>query len=300
VWGDLANIEARVLPWLAGPASRSAQRVLEVFYRADADPKANPDVYCLAAAGIDQVDIDTLWQAHLAKEDWAKSARQKGKIAVLSLGFGGGSGALLNMAANYGMSFAEEEASAIVKGWRQSNPWAGAFWDKVWDAFGAAFASPGVPQLAGRLTYIGVPYLGEVSVLCILPDGRALCYRDVKHGLRERTWPDGRTSVEPQYTFSGAYGRKGLWYGTLVENATQATAASILRAALADLEDADPRLGLTRGHTHDEIVRTAPERLAGEARAHLREVMAAKRPWAEGLPVEADTHSHWYYTKALD
>jgi DNA polymerase len=301
VWGDWSNIEARKLPWLAGPDSRSAVAKLEVFRKADLDPKKNPDTYCLAASGIDRVPIDELWAAHLAKEEWAKKARQKGKIAELSLGFGGGVGALLNMAAAYRMSFPEDEAKAIVEGWRAANPWAKLFWDALWSAFTAAAENPGTPYPVGRVVYLGVEgYLGKVTVLCFLPDGRALCYRNVKHELRNREWPDGRVTQELQVTFANAFGRKGLWYGILAENITQAAAASMLRTTLVDLEEGDHDVFQPVGHTHDETIGIAFDDRIDEAKEFLHRTMTKERGWAAGCPVAAEISSHWYYTKSVD
>jgi DNA polymerase len=301
VWGDWSNIEARKLPWLVGPDSRSAVAKLEVFRQADLDPKKNPDTYCLAAAGIDQVPIAELWAAHLAKEPWAKKARQKGKIAELSLGFGGGVGALLNMAAAYRMSFPEDEAKEIVKGWRRANAWATPFWEALWNAFLAAMDNPGTPYPVGRVVYIGIEgYLGAVTVLAILPDGRALCYRNVKKELRNREWPDGTVTQELQVTFAGAFGRKGLWYGILAENITQATAASMLRTTLVDLVYDGGDLFDACGHTHDETIGLADEDRVEDAKEFLHRTMTKPRLWAEGCPVAAEINAHWYYTKSLD
>jgi DNA polymerase bacteriophage-type len=301
VWGDWSNIEARKLPWLAGPDSRSALAKLQVFTDTDLDPEGVPDTYCRAAAEIDKIDLDDLWARYKDKDPGAKMARQKGKIAELALGFGGGNGALLSMAAAYRMSFSGEEASVIVKGWREANPWAVLFWDAVWNAFTAAAANPGTPYPAGRVVYMGVEgYLGNVTVLCFLPDGRALCYRNVKQELRNRELPDGTTIQQLQFTFAGAFGRKGLWYGTLAENVTQAVAASMLRATLVDLENGDHELFQPCGHTHDETIGMAYSRRADEAKEFLHRTMTKHRGWASDCPIAAEVSSHWYYTKSVD
>lgn len=301
VWGDWSNIEARKLPWLAGPDSRSAMAKLEIFRNVDLDPANNPDVYCLAASGIEQVPLADLWARYLDKDPGAKAARQKGKIAELSLGFGGGNGALLNMAAAYRMSFTEEEATTIVAGWRAANPWARSFWDALWAAFTAAYENPGTPYPVGRVVYLGVAdYLGKVSVLCILPDGRPLCYRNVKMELRNRELPDGKVIQQLQYTFANAFGRKGLWYGILAENITQAAAASMLRTTLVDLEDGDHDIFQPVGHTHDEAIGMAFDNRIDDAKEFLHRTMTKHRDWAAGCPVAAEISEHWYYTKSVD
>lgn len=303
VWGDWSNIEARVLPWLAGAEER-----LEVFRLVDADP-SNPDVYVISAAGMDKKNVKEVWAAYKDEENpehrVAKNMRQKGKIAELSLGFGGGVGALLNMAANYGMAFTEAEAAPIVKAWRESNPWCTQFWKDVWSAFIAAANNPGRPYAAGRVVYIGIPdYLGTVTVQCYLPDGRPLTYRNVK--FEKRTIIDkltGEETVKEQWTFAGGYGRKGLWHGVLVENITQATAACLLRDTITRIEyEYDHAELMLDGHTHDEIVGECDD--TPEAIAHARKVMLDEMvdnpDWAEGLPLAAEISDHPYYSKAVD
>ena len=301
VWGDWSNIEARKLPWLAGPDSRSAVKKLEVFAATDRDPANVPDIYCRAAAVIDKLDLDDLWARYRDEDPIAKKARQKGKIAELALGFGGGNGALLNMAAAYRMSFPEDEATIIVKGWREANPWATLFWEALWSAFTAAVENPGTPYPVGRVVYMGIEgYLGKVTVLCFLPDGRSLCYRNVKQELRNRELPDGTVIQQLQFTFAGAFGRKGLWYGILAENITQAAAASMLRTTLVDLEDGDHDVFQPCGHTHDETIGLAFTDRVDEAKEFLHRTMTKQRDWAEGCPIAAEINSHWYYTKSVD
>lgn len=301
VWGDWSNIEARKLPWLAGENSRSAVAKLDVFRQTDLDPEGVPDTYCRAAAEIDHLDLDELWTRYRDKDPEAKKARQKGKIAELALGFGGGNGALLAMAAAYRMSFEDEEARRIVKGWRQANPWATLFWDALWAGFTAAIDQPGTPFPVGRVVFVGVEgYLGKITVLCFLPDGRALCYRNVKVELRNREMPDGTVVQQLQHTFAGAFGRKGLWYGTIAENITQATAASMLRTTLVDLEEGDHELFQPCGHTHDETIGLAYDDRVDEAKDYLHRTMTKERSWAAGCPIAAEVSSHWYYTKSVD
>ena len=297
VWGDWSNIEARVLPWLADCEAR-----LGVFRRVDADP-AMPDVYTVSAAGMDALDLPALWRGVKAKEGWAKEARQKGKISELSLGFGGASGALISMATNYGMAFTEKEAKEIVTKWRAANAWAQEFWDEVWTAFTSARSHPGTAFPAGRVTYLGVEgYLGDISVFCFLPDGRPLIYRDVR--WERRTITDSKTGEEvekEQFTFGRGFGRIGLWYGILAENITQATAASVLRRSLAELEfDLLPETtARVVAHTHDEIVIECDDTPAAvkEAKAALLDSMTYVPEWAEGLPLAADISDNFYYTK---
>lgn len=301
IWGDWSNIEARTLPWLAVCEER-----LDVFRKVDRDP-SNPDVYVISAAGMDNVDPQELWAAYKAKDKAAANTRQKGKIAELSLGFGGASGALLSMAAGYGMSFSDGEAAQIVNDWRRANEWARGFWDDLWSAFTSARARTGTPYSAGRVTYLGVEgYLGNVSVLCFLPDGRTLCYRDVRWERREVKNPKtDEMEMREQFTFGRGYGRVGLWYGILAENVTQAAAASILRRTMCRLEYDDfVHLDDVEivAHTHDEIVVQCPDdpETIAKVKKIIYDRMVEIADWMERLPLEADLSQNEYYTKHED
>lgn len=296
VWGDWSNIEARVLPWLA-----KADRRLEVFRRIDADPSA-PDVYVQGAAGMYGRDADELMARVRAKEPEAKTLRQRGKVAELALGFAGAGGALQSMAANYGMAFEDDEAKDIVARWRSANSWAVGFWDDLWDAFLYAHKHHGEMVPCGRVTYQGLEYLGRDSVVCYLPDGRPLVYRDVREKEfieRDEFDPEVILERKSQLVFDGQEGPKKLWKGILVENITQGTAASVLRWTLRTLRAEEEWLPVV-AHTHDEIIGCVDEDRENEAKATLEEYMLQDFGWNAGLPTAAGVTANVCYTKTLD
>ena len=297
VWADLSSIEARVLPWLS--ASSGGEQVLDIFRANDADPNA-PDHYCLEAAKIKGTTAQDVWDRYRDGDPTGKEDRQTGKIAVLSLGFGGALGALLKMAAAYGMGLSEAEAKTIVSNWRAGNPWAQEFWGALWNAFQAALTDPGEVYEAGRIAYLYNPdYLGG-AVFGSLPDGRLLTYRMPR--LRQVEVEDpktGRKTKENKMMFLRGREWRFLWHGLLAENATQGAAASILRDSLRAAEEDEAFPAAAIGHTHDEIIAETLETAAEEAAEQLREIMTAPRDWAAGLPLRAETTTNWYYTKAL-
>ena len=288
VWGDWSAIEARVLPWLG--EAYGGGRMLDVFLDNDADP-ALPDIYKQQAGLI------------LGKPpaDVSKAERQShGKVPVLSLGFGGGKGALFAMARNYGASFTETEAGDIVHGWRAGNTWAVAYWEDTWEAVLWCMHNPGMPRAVGtRLTYIFLPDYMQGTLVCVLPDGRPLLYPVLKWEERERKDKmTGKVEVKTQLTYRRGYGRAALWYGTLVENAVQAVAGSLLRQALYALGQSHPQYVV--GHVHDEILCMCDTADVAAMRDVLRDAMLALPEWADGLPMACEISDSFYYTKTID
>lgn len=288
VWADYSAIEARVTPWLG--EAFGAGFVLDIFRANDAD-KSLPDIYKRQAGSI--LGKDPL--------DVTKAERQShGKVPVLSLGFGGGKGALFNMARAYGASFTDGEAGEIVNKWREVNPWARRYWDDTWEAALWCMHNPGEPRMVGtRLTYVYLPDYMHGTLVCLLPDGRPLLYPVIKWESRERRDKlTGKVEVKEQLTYRRGYGRAALWYGTLVENAVQAVAGSILRHALWALDRSHPQLVV--GHTHDEVIGLVPTQDAAAGREALSAAMLDLPPWAEGLPMSCEATESFYYTKTLD
>jgi DNA polymerase len=311
VWGDWSAIEARMLPWLAG--SRGAQRTLDIFKTNDADPSL-PDIYVMTACELEGLDPIEWWGHYQDKTSKhhkaAKKLRQaQGKVPVLSLGFGGGLGALQNMATNYGVYMDDAAGDRMVKAWRETNPWARAFWDALWEAATSAVEKPGAIFTAGRVAYTYEPdYLGG-SLFCALPSGRLLTYPAIKwekrpvleKGTKKPILDgDGEPDTSWQLTYRKGWGRSALWYGKCAENVTQAEAGSLLREKLVVFEkDVGDWLPVV-GHTHDEIVGEVEEDGVGDALATVKEIMAENSDWNEGLPLAVDVKASWYYTKALD
>jgi len=281
VWGDWSQIEARVLPWLAG-----AEQRLNIFREVDDDPDV-PDLYVRSAAAMSNIRFDEV----------TPELRQRGKVAELACQFGGGAGALQNMAANYGMFLDRDAASRIAREWREVNGWATQYWNELWDAFMLAMRAPGTITSAGKIRYTYLPgYLGG-SMLCILPSGRLLTYRRIRQERRDTK--DARGNIidtKWDWTFARGYGRVKLWHGILAENITQAVAADVLRSALVRAVNT-PLLCNVRAHTHDEMLLEVPVRRATATGVLLKREMERAVQWSSGLPLKAETTCGYAYTK---
>jgi DNA polymerase len=295
VWSDWSAIEARVTPWLA--ASPEAEEVLEIFRACDADPSL-PDNYARAAADILHKDAGAI----------DKAERAIGKVATLALGFGGAVGALKTMALNYRIHLDDDEARRIVDAWRDANPWAPAFWGAhregesfgLWGAAMTAWEQPGRITSAGRLGFVYRDYLGG-SLFMALPSGRLLTYPRPEWREVDILDKDGEPTGERrrELSFRRAHGRAKLWRGTLCENAVQATAADLLRAAVTRIETNRAYAFMPiRLHTHDEILVEAAEGRAEEAKAILRREMLTLPDWAANLPLQSEESVCRYYTKS--
>lgn len=286
-WADWSAVEARGLPWLAD--SDAADEVLRVFEETDLDPSL-PDIYKRQAGSI----------LHKDPMEVTKSERQShGKVPVLSLGFGGGNGALHAMARNYGVSFTDEEATSVVKGWRAANPWAKDYWDDSWNAVLRALEDPGSEHSAGRVVYTYLQDYRKGTLFGVLPDGRALLYPSIRWEKREvKDKKTGVYETRNQLTYRRGRGRSVIWYGTLVENATQGICGSLLRWVLREFEETMP--GVLVGHTHDEVIGMAPLAKVEEAAAHLTKLMSTGPDWAAGFPLAAAADTNDWYTKTLD
>ena len=287
VWSDWSNIEARVLPWLAAGHEGALAR-LQIFRDVDRDPSI-PDLYTRTAAML----------SHCRIEEVTKAIRQRGKVAELALGFGGGLGSLQAMGAGYGIHVSDQEGRDAVSTWRASNQWCVRFWGKhnddesygLWGAALQALNRPRTLTYAGRIRFIYMPEMMK-SLLMILPSGRALTYRDIRfERVADLDDDDNVVGYSTQLRFHKGYYRSKIWHGTLCENAVQGTAADILRGTLVRCDD-------IVAHTHDEIVAEVEEKYAEFAMHSLRNIMRRGFDWSDGLPIMSEETCGYYYSKA--
>ena len=289
---DYSQIEARVLPWLSN--SDGGRKLLKDFQRSDVDPKF-PDLYRRTAGPMTGQDPSLISSAD----------RQRGKVAVLACGFGGGRNALHSMAANYRLSFTDEEAQSIVDAWRAANPWAPTFWgrhtkDDSYGLFGAArraIQSPLTQVAVGRVSFVYIPSRRDGTLLCILPSGRPLMYPSCR--MRDYDIVDKVTKkvldTRHGLTFRRARGIIALYGGRFAENVTQAAAADLLREAIVRLVEQGY---CVVSHSHDEIMVECDRADIAQTRAAMEEAMMFDRDWTKGLPLAVDVTERWYYSAA--
>ena len=254
VVADWSAIEARVTPWAS--ADPQAESVLDVF-------RQGRDIYKREAAGIYRMPEEDIGDE--------SEERQIGKVAILSLGFGGSVGAFSAMGRNYGIVLPESDSRRIVDAWRRANPWAVRYWGKLEEAYTRALRNPGREFPVGRITYM---YDGQ-HLWYALPSGRILCYPFAKFEGDEITYV--KAAWKPAAD-AKEWPRARLWRGLACENITQAIAHDLLRHSLRQLPE-------TVLHVHDEIVLEAADPEASKQR--LVKVMCTAPAWAQGLPLKA-------------
>ena len=254
---DFSAIEARVLAHLAGEKWRE-----KVFAEGG-------DIYCASASRMFHVPVE--------KHGVNSGLRQKGKIAELALGYGGGTGALKSMGA-LELGVPEEELQPLVDAWREANPRIVKFW---WDVDRAAKIA-----VRERITMvvrkICFEYKGGLLRIT-LPSGRELSY------LRPRI-EDGQYGSEV-ITYEGLdtakhWGRIETYGPKLVENIVQGVSRDLLAEAMKRLWHYP-----IVGHVHDEVIVEADDA------DDICGLMEQSPDWLPGLKLRADGYTCRTYRK---
>lgn len=257
---DYAAIEARVIAYLAGEQWR-----MDVFAQGG-------DIYCSSASQMFKVPV--------VKHGVNGHLRQKGKIAELACGYGGGVGALKAFGADK-MGLTEEEMQDIVTNWRNASPTIPKFWRDAENAAKTALQNP------GRTFTLpcGAAYYKDANALrCKLPSGRVLSY----WGARLE---DDSIVFMGQNQTTRKWEKTETWGGKLVENIVQAYARDCLAVAMFRLDAAGYKICF---HVHDEIIAEAPE---GSRWEDMADIMGLPIDWAPGLILRGDGYETKFYMK---
>lgn len=268
VVADFSAIEARVTAWFAGEEWR-----LQTF-------RDGGDIYCASASQMFHVPV--------VKHGINGELRQKGKVAELALGYGGGVNALKAFGADK-MGMSDEEMQETVDLWRESSPKIVELWRALEKA-----AIRCVARRAMTTSTLGnVRFDFESGILWMtLPSGRRLAYYGAKYEPT-KFHPDRKS-----LTYMGVnqmtkrWERVETWGGKITENLVQATARDVLREAMFSLTKKGWDI---RAHVHDECICTEP--IGGKTVEQMCKAMCPDIPWAEGLPLNADGYDGPYYFK---
>ena len=287
---DYSAIEARVIAYLAGEQWR-----MDVFAKGG-------DIYCSSASQMFKVPVE--------KHGVNGHLRQKGKVAELACGYGGGVAALKAFGAEK-MGLTEAEMQDIVTQWRLASPTIPRLWRRIEDAARAALENPGRrcavlrkyrdverarqnEALTGGRGYsqeflaggtVCTFWRDKDALRCKLPSGRILTYWGARLDY------DGKICFTGQNQTTRKWEKTDTWGGKLVENVVQAFARDCLAVAIIRLEKAGFDICF---HVHDEIVAEAP---IGSRWEDMAAIMGQPIEWAPGLLLRADGYETKFYMK---
>lgn len=266
---DFSAIECRVIAWLAGE-----QWVLDVF-------RKGGDIYCAAASQMFGKPVE--------KHGRNAELRQKGKIATLALGYGGGVSALEAMGGDR-LGLSESEEKQIVALWRKSNPRIVKMWAVIEKAAMTAIKT-GQNVTVYRNIVIGRRW-GMLTIT--LPSGRTICYPRAEVGIE---YNDGWRGDHEIIEYEGLnqttkkWGKVRTYGGKLTENIVQAIARDILGVVI--LRARAKSLNVVF-HIHDEIV---VEATPDQTLEDVEELFSAPIDWCKDLPLKGAGYTTPYYLK---
>jgi len=266
---DFSAIEARVIAWIAGE-----NWVLDVF-------REGGDIYCATASRMFGVPVE--------KHGVNSHLRQKGKISVLALGYGGGVSALEAMGGSK-MGLTEYEEKQTIRQWREANPNIVRLWAVIEKAAITAIKTGNTVTIHRGIT-VGFRW---GMLLITLPSGRTICYprarvsmeyNDSWRGDHEIIEYEGMNQITKKWEVTRTYG------GKLTENIVQAVARDILGAVM--LRARRENLPIVF-HVHDEIIAETPiDRPLTDVEALFSEPI----DWCRDLPLKGAGYSTPYYLK---
>lgn len=266
---DFSAIEARVIAWIAGE-----NWVLDIF-------RQGGDIYCATASQMFGVPVE--------KHGKNSHLRQKGKISVLALGYGGGIAALEAMGGSK-LGLTEYEERETVKLWREANPRIVRFWSIIEKAAITAIKT-GKTVTINRGINVGYRW---GMLLITLPSGRTICYPRARISME---YDDGWRGDHEVIEYEGLNQTTKKWEvlrtygGKLTENIVQATARDILGAVM--LRARRENLPVVF-HVHDEIIVDAP---ADRPLTDVEALFSEPIEWCRGLPLKGAGYSTPYYLK---
>lgn len=266
---DFSAIEARVIAWIAGE-----NWVLDIF-------RQGGDIYCATASQMFGVPVE--------KHGKNSHLRQKGKISVLALGYGGGIAALEAMGGSK-LGLTEYEERETVKLWREANPRIVRFWSIIEKAAITAIKT-GKTVTINRGITVGYRW---GMLLITLPSGRTICYPRARISME---YDDGWRGDHEVIEYEGLNQTTKKWEalrtygGKLTENIVQATARDILGEVM--LRARRNNLPVVF-HVHDEIIVDAP---SDRPLADVEALFSEPIEWCRGLPLKGAGYSTPYYLK---
>lgn len=259
---DLAQIEARLLAWIAGQND-----LLEDF-------RSGKDVYAKFGSQLFKIPIrkpiktdPPLLYAFL------EIKRGFSKDTILGAGYGMGAdkfyefclaNPILNSLIKSGQ-YNYQFIKGLIDNYRKTYPEIPKFWNKIEKAFRWVIKYP-----HEKITVNGLSLWNDHNTVNLqLPSGRILFYP--------------HTSINKTGEILWRWGK--LWGGTITENIIQAVARDILAEAILRLETEKFNVALNR---HDDLVCVVPEKDAEQQLQKMINVMCIPPMWGQNIPITAE------------
>ena len=248
VEADSAQIEARVLAWLAGQDD-----LVSAFTNGE-------DVYKKMASRIYGVK----------EEDVTKDQRFVGKTTILGAGYGMGAVKFQAQLKTFGFDMDLEEARRVIKIYREANGSINRLWREAQNMIVGLSRGDNVPF--GKEGVLDV--VPEESAVR-LPSGLLLRYDDLRFD---------QTDKGTEFHYKTRRGRTRIYGGKVIENVCQAIARCIIGEQML-LIAKKHHVVLT---VHDSIVCCVPDEDVAQAQIDVEKSMRWVPEWANGLPIDCE------------
>jgi DNA polymerase len=245
---DSAQIEARVLAWLAGQ-----EDLVSAFTNRE-------DVYKKMASTIYGVAVD----------DVTKDQRFVGKTTILGAGYGMGAVKFQAQLKTFGFDMPFDEARRVINIYRNANWNISNLWKEAQVML--RYMAQGDKVTFGKSGVIGVD---PANKALIMPSGLPMYYSGLFAVEEEKG---------PQYYYKVRRGDNKIYGGKVVENVCQAIARCIIGEQMLRIAKRY-KVVLT---VHDSIVCCVPDAETDAAKAYIEDSMRWVPDWAAGLPVDCE------------
>jgi len=265
--GDYAQIEARIVAWLA-----DCSLMLDQF-------REKRPIYLEMAEAIFRRKITKDMPEYTI-----------GKSAVLGCGFGLGREKFATQ-----FDATPDIADRAVTAYRETYPEIVDFWAHLNRAALNAVGTPKTTYQVGRLQF-----RREGAFLWIrLPSKRLLAYH--MPAIIQRPMPWDKSDIRPAVEYSGfnsythQWERLAMYGGLIAENVTQAIARDVMMAGALRTEAAGFATVLK---VHDEVLAEAHESLRVQGGVKVfNDLLEVAPAWADGLPIAAESWCSTRYKK---
>lgn len=262
VEADSAQIEARVLAWLA-----EQNDLVKAF-------EDGKDVYVKMASQI----YDT------PEEKVDKNQRFIGKSAILGCGYGMGHKRFREQLASFGVAIEEHEAQRIIEVYRGANGEIKRFWRDAQNMLLSMYQGD-------------VSVLGRGGLLRTLPKHNAVRLpSDLLLFYPQLKAEEGEKGLQFSYWQNRMKSWTYVYGGKVVENICQAIARCVMAEQMLMISKRYS-IALT---VHDSVVCCVPDAEVAEAAEYISECMRWTPEWASGLPVRGDVEIGPNYGECIE